>query len=260
MNVNDFFLVNVFTGRHARGNQTCVLMLEDIEDTDLLKRLTDDFNLPATTFLKPLGNDSYEVRWLAPGGEIRLCGHGSMGATHVLIEATGCDDVTLRYADGTIIGQTIDDQVVARFDRMAISAAEVPDHVMAGFHGLPEAYFTSAGKHIVVLPNEQDVRNMRPDWDALRKSDTFVYAITAPGADYDCVSRVILPHLASLEDMATGSAHVVLAEYWSKRLNKQRIHAFQASQRGGEMICLWSERDVALQARCEVFATGSLRP
>ena len=36
-----------------------------------------------------------------------------------------------------------------------------------------------------------------------------------------------------LEDPVTGSAHCTLAAYWSKRLDKDRLYAEQASPRGG---------------------------
>jgi predicted PhzF superfamily epimerase YddE/YHI9 len=36
----------------------------------------------------------------------------------------------------------------------------------------------------------------------------------------------------------TGSAHTLLVPYWAERLDKERLHAYQASARGGE---LWRE-------------------
>ena len=34
-----------------------------------------------------------------------------------------------------------------------------------------------------------------------------------------------------------GSAHCQIAEYWSKELGKSKIHAYQASKRGGHLYC-----------------------
>ncbi|MEX2596259.1 MAG: PhzF family phenazine biosynthesis protein, partial [Salibacteraceae bacterium] len=84
------------------------------------------------------------------------------------------------------------------------------------------------------------------------------YAATAPAKDYDCVSRVLLPFITKLEDAATGSAHMVLAPYWCDRLGKNTIHAFQASERGGEMRCKIEGTEVELIANCSVFAKGEL--
>jgi predicted PhzF superfamily epimerase YddE/YHI9 len=40
-----------------------------------------------------------------------------------------------------------------------------------------------------------------------------------------------------LEDPVTGSIHGGLAPYWAQRLNKTRLSALQASQRGGVRDC-----------------------
>ena len=38
------------------------------------------------------------------------------------------------------------------------------------------------------------------------------------------------------EDPVTGSAHCCLAPYWSNKLNKSELKAYQASKRGGELL------------------------
>jgi len=45
------------------------------------------------------------------------------------------------------------------------------------------------------------------------------------------------PGVGINEDPVTGSAHCYLAPYWSKRLNKSKMLAFQASERTGIMEC-----------------------
>jgi predicted PhzF superfamily epimerase YddE/YHI9 len=51
--------------------------------------------------------------------------------------------------------------------------------------------------------------------------------------DYDFVSRFFAPQVGIDEDPVTGSAHCCLAPYWSKRLGKDAMIAYQASPRGG---------------------------
>lgn len=38
-------------------------------------------------------------------------------------------------------------------------------------------------------------------------------------------------------DHAEGSAHCMVAPYWAQRLGNGEIHAWQASERGGELLC-----------------------
>lgn len=258
MNVNDFSLLNVFTGNNARGNQNAVVLLDDITNDQQLKELAEDFNLPATTFLKRNEDDSFNVRWLAPSAEIFLCGHGTVGATHALTETLGLDEIHFRFAGGSIFGSRKGDRIEANFARIPLTETETPSHVIEGFKATPTAYYTSSNKQVVVFENEETIRTMKPNWEALRSSNIFGYVITAPGKEYDSVSRVILPHIPILEDQATGSAHVLLTEYWTKRLGKAEINAYQASARGGAMRCRIDDERVTLNACCKVFGTGKL--
>ena len=49
----------------------------------------------------------------------------------------------------------------------------------------------------------------------------------------DFVSRFFAPAYGIPEDPVTGSAHCCLGPYWTRRLNKNELTAFQASERGG---------------------------
>ncbi|KAL6047931.1 PhzF family phenazine biosynthesis protein [Balamuthia mandrillaris] len=53
---------------------------------------------------------------------------------------------------------------------------------------------------------------------------------------YDFISRYFSPWNGIEEDPVTGSAHTVLAVYWSELLGKDELRAFQASKRGGELF------------------------
>ncbi|XP_068587009.1 phenazine biosynthesis-like domain-containing protein 1 [Cebidichthys violaceus] len=52
---------------------------------------------------------------------------------------------------------------------------------------------------------------------------------------YDFYSRYFAPWNGIPEDPVTGSAHTVLGSYWSKKLGKNKMLAYQCSSRGGEL-------------------------
>jgi predicted PhzF superfamily epimerase YddE/YHI9 len=54
---------------------------------------------------------------------------------------------------------------------------------------------------------------------------------STPGFEF--VSRFFGPAVGIDEDPVTGSAHCCLGPYWSKRLGKTEMVAYQASARGG---------------------------
>ncbi|XP_035761092.1 phenazine biosynthesis-like domain-containing protein 1 [Neolamprologus brichardi] len=52
---------------------------------------------------------------------------------------------------------------------------------------------------------------------------------------YDFYSRNFAPWVGIPEDPVTGSAHTVLGSYWSDKLGKKKLLAYQCSSRGGEL-------------------------
>ena len=90
---------------------------------------------------------------------------------------------------------------------------------------------------ICVFDSEEQVRKMEPDQLKLMQIEGRVQNATAKGTDVDCVSRSFCPKVSVPEDPVCGSAHVQIADYWSKELQKDSIDAYQASKRGGYLHC-----------------------
>ena len=76
---------------------------------------------------------------------------------------------------------------------------------------------------------------------------------------HDIISRVFAPWLGVNEDPVTGAAHTVLGPYWSGLLGKERLRAFQASRRGGELVVeMAGEGRVYLVGKAVVLMKGEL--
>lgn len=83
----------------------------------------------------------------------------------------------------------------------------------------------------------------------------------APSAKFS--SRVFAPNSGIPEDAVTGSAHCLLAPYWSSVLGieaGQLISARQASPRGGDIDLIWNEASSTVKMRADavVIAKGEL--
>jgi predicted PhzF superfamily epimerase YddE/YHI9 len=50
----------------------------------------------------------------------------------------------------------------------------------------------------------------------------------------------------------------MLAPYWASRLGKSEFRAFQASQRGGEIICRLINDRVELEGSCVFYLEGEV--
>jgi predicted PhzF superfamily epimerase YddE/YHI9 len=93
---------------------------------------------------------------------------------------------------------------------------------------------------------------------ALAEYDHFAVIASAMGTKSDFVSRFFAPKAGVPEDPVTGSAHSTLVPFWSKRLNKDDLHAFQLSERGGELFCKNRRDRVLMAGKCRHYLEGKI--
>lgn len=93
---------------------------------------------------------------------------------------------------------------------------------------------------IVEVENDQIVEDLAPNFQRMLDSHlpknvglVIVTSKSTSNKDFDFVSRCFAPWFAINEDPVTGSAHTILYPYWSKRLMKKELIAYQCSPRGG---------------------------
>ena len=258
--MENFCIVTVFHDieKKLKGNTAAVLELSTDLAQDNYSALAEEFNQPATSFIKKIKKGHYQVRWFAPDSEIGLCGHGSLAIAAYLKEVKGEDKGILHFEDGIIeVG----------FDGknyyLWIEPIEVISH-KAPPQGLAEAlgtkivdYFTTANKNIVLVSDETTLANLKPDFPAMAKLEPFGYSVTTPGDNSDFVSRTFVPKVKQLEDYATGSSHALLTPFWSERLMKNEMTAFQLSPRGGSFICEIHLNKVLLKGQAKIWARGN---
>ena len=124
---------------------------------------------------------------------------------------------------------------------------------------VPIEVFANAFNYLALLESAQVLRALAPDMAALARMDRSGVIVTAPGdGTYDFVSRYFAPAKGIPEDPVTGAAHCMLAPYWAKRLGKTVFRAFQASRRGGEIICRLVGDRVELEGACVFYLEGEV--
>jgi predicted PhzF superfamily epimerase YddE/YHI9 len=124
---------------------------------------------------------------------------------------------------------------------------------------VPAEAFANIFNHMALLESTQVLRELAPDMAALARLDRPGVIVTAPGDGiYDFVSRYFAPAKGIPEDPVTGAAHCMLAPYWAKRLGKTEFRAYQASHRGGEVICRVIRDRVELEGNCVFYMEGEV--
>lgn len=111
---------------------------------------------------------------------------------------------------------------------------------------------------VCVLDNEHDIYQIKPDLEKAKDLPDLLVHVTAPGHDYDAVSRSFAPKLAIDEDPVYGSGHCHIAPLWAKKFGKSGILARQASARGGALRCYVTEDLVTLAGAAVLYAVSEL--
>jgi predicted PhzF superfamily epimerase YddE/YHI9 len=134
-----------------------------------------------------------------------------------------------------------------------------PDGLAQALGVVPLEVFVNEFNYMVVIEGPQVVRELDPDMTRLVRLDRPGVIATAVGdRGYDFVSRYFAPRKGIPEDPVTGAAHCMLAPYWAKRLNKSELRAFQASHRGGEVVCRLAGDRLELEGSCVFYLEGEI--
>ncbi len=253
-----FYQVDAFTSEVFAGNPAGVCLLDDWLQDKVLLSIAAENNLPETAFLVRRG-DHYELRWFTPEVEVDLCGHATLASGHVIFDFVNSDSERVEFMSksGTLSVKRRGDLLFLDFPTRKPAVCAAPEGLDTMLGASPLDVLVSRDL-LVVFDDEDAVRNLDPDLDAIAKLDGFAVIVTAPGKNSDFVSRFFAPGAGIPEDSVTGSAHCTLVPYWAERLGKKNFHAFQLSKRGGELFCTDNGERVLIGGRAVTYLSGTI--
>ena len=256
------FHVDAFSDRPFHGNPAAVCFLDFWLDDGALRKVAAENNLSATAFVLSK-EGSPNLRWFTPLREIRLCGHATLAAAHIIFTVlrSSLEEVSFstRFSGG-ITARKVGGRVAMDFPAFVPQLCALPAQLVPAL-GLQKTQFEvleANDTYIAVFDSPETIAAIRPDFTLLEQLHPHAVIVTAPGQNSDFVSRYFAPSYGVPEDPVTGSAHCSLAPYWSNRLNKPRLHARQLSERGGELWCELAGERVILTGDAIVTMKGTL--
>lgn len=259
--------VDAFTERAFTGNPAAVLVLDETPPDEWMAAVAREMNLSDTGFVirEELADADYRLRWFTPTVEVNLCGHATLASAHCLFEDGVRGPIRFATRSGVLsVDQRPDGSLAMDFPVWASHEFDARS-VVADALGAPVEWTgrTENGAFLLaLLPDEDSVRDLKPDMDAVRLLDSSVglipTALADPGREYDFVSRVFAPQAGLPEDPVTGSAHTVLAPYWAKRLERTSLVGLQASPRSGLVGVELSGDRVTITGRAITIFDGAL--
>lgn len=249
--------VDAFTDKIFCGNPAAVCILSKWLSDDELHAIAKENNLPVTAFLVREG-DNFSIRWITPEDELDLCGHGSLSAAYVIFN---CLEPTWQKVDLQSRIELLqvlrsDDLITLNFPAKDVESLSLP-LLEQGLGLAPkEIYQHKNERCLAIYGTEEEVKQLKPNMQILKKLEHRGITVTATGIDVDFVSRTFYPQKIISEDPATGASHCLLVPYWSKRLNKTELHAMQISERGGEMFCQYQDDRVLIGGKAVLYLQG----
>jgi PhzF family phenazine biosynthesis protein len=255
------FQVDAFAGRRFTGNPAAVMPMESFPGDAVLQAIAAENNLSETAFLVADAG-GYRLRWFTPVTEVPLCGHATLASAAVVMERLepGRNTVVFQSASGPLTVKRNAAGYMMNFPLRPSEPILTPAGLATALGAVPVEVVENAFNYLALLESPQRLRALAPDMAALAGVDRGGVIVTAAGeGTYDFISRYFAPAKGIPEDPVTGAAHCMLVPYWAKRLGKTEFHAFQASPRGGEVICRLVGDRVELEGTCVFYLEGEVQ-
>ena len=254
------FQVDAFATRRFTGNPAAVMPMDGFLAEATLQSIAAENNLAETAFLVPEGDD-YRLRWFTPTLEVPLCGHATLASAAVVMErlTPRRSSVVFHSASGALRVRRAGPGYVMDFPARPSESVSAPPGLADALGIVPIEVCANPFNYLALVESAQVLRALKPDMAAVARVDRGGVIVTATGdGGYDFVSRYFAPAKGVPEDPVTGSAHCMLAPYWAGRLEKSEFRAFQASPRGGEVICRLAGDRVELEGSCVFYMEGEV--
>ncbi len=260
------FQVDAFTDRPFTGNPAAVCILPEEREAKWMQAVAAEMNLSETAFVHRL-RDDFALRWFTPATEVDLCGHATLASAHALWSegiVTGNKLIRFQTKSGALTCTREQHFIQLDFPATPAKESELPEGLLDALEVQPLFVGESKFDKLIQVESEHAVRGVKPDFarlsEILRDVSLRSVIVTSPSEDpqFDFISRCFAPGVGIDEDPVTGSAHCCLGPYWSERLGKTELTAFQASARGGIVQVSVNGERVALGGNAVTVMRGEL--
>ncbi len=256
----EIFQIDAFTDNIFGGNPACVVPLKSWLSDDILLNIAKENAVAETAFIVQK-KDKFHLRWFTPDIEMDLCGHATLAAAHYIY-------TILNYEKEKIIFETISGNLIVKAVKDGYSLdlplwnptqSNLPKIIEDALNIQPVEVLKSRD-YLLVYETQKDIEDIeinRAIFDKINLNTGGVI-VTSKATNYDFVSRFFTPQATILEDPVTGSAHCSLTPFWSKKLNKKKLHAVQLSNRKGYLKCINHGKRIEIIGSAKTYLKGEI--
>lgn len=239
------------------GNPAFVLSLEDGADDTLLSRVCDQLQAGVLAVIREGPAGRVELSFHTTGGLHAGAGHAAHAAAHVALRGRDRVDFALRQG-GVLTGRRQAGQIGVTWPLMPGRSADRVEALAAALGRTPRETLTAPFGDVAVFADAEDLSTLEPDFGVMEALSCGAVIATAPGGPGDFALRVFAPKFGLPEDPVCGTAHRILAPFWSARLGLDHLHSRQMSPRGGDLWCTLEEDGVTIAGESVLFLEGRI--
>lgn len=253
------YQIDAFADKIFSGNPAAVCPLNEWLPDELLQNIAMENNLAETAFYVN-EKEGLRIRWFTPTIEVDLCGHATLATAFVLFyhENYSGEKIVFNSRSGPLTITKSDEVLTLNFPVDTLVEVNSIPELEQGLGVKPLKTFKGKTDYMLVFENEDQIKNMNPDFKLIGTVNTRGIIVTAKGDNVDFVSRFFGPQSGMDEDPVTGSAHTSLSPYWAKVLNKTEFTALQLSKRLGKLKCKLLGDRVEISGTAKLFLVGTI--
>ncbi len=260
-----FFQIDAFAERAMAGGPAGVMPMDAFPAAEVMQAIAAENNVAETAFFVAKGKGAFDLRWFTPGVEVPLCGHATLASAHAIFSHLKFDGAEIGFdtkSGRLTVKRLADGRLEMDFPADMPKAIDPPAALADALGAKPWQVF--GGQYLLAVFDSADqIRALKPDLAKIaalggKRMDVCCAALGDGG--FDVVSRFFAPADGIPEDPATGSAHCMIAPFFSERLGKAELKCFQAYPgRGAEITTRMAGDRVKLIGRARTVIEGVFR-
>lgn len=261
------YYVDSFTNEPFKGNPAAVVVADKHVSASLMQSIAQEIGFSETAFLQSTDSDGYSLRWFTPTTEVSLCGHATLATAKIffayLHPQKAVVDFQTKY--GGISCSHDDKYIKMKMQGDKLHRMEI-NRQISHFFAFPlrkDIFFSEFNNYLtIIIDDEVDLKQLKINPAEIMKLDSVVPEIRGlilSNQKEEIVNlRFFDPWEGIDEDPVTGSAALVVAEYWFKHLNRDNLEMEQLSQRGGKMFVKKSKTGLTIMGKAIIILEGTL--
>lgn len=261
------YYVDSFTNQPFKGNPAAVVLLDNLLSDKLLQSIASEIGFSETAFLLKKDEGNIILRWFSPQTEVGLCGHATLASAKMYFEYINpqANSVNFITKYGKLTCSQKDDLISMKFPKDKLVKFDIYSEIKSFFNFPIERsiFFSEKNNYLVLLvSNELDLKKIEINLEkifALNNFLTNIRGLILSNYQENIVKmRFFDPWEGIPEDPVTGSAGLVVSEYWFKALNRDSIELEQVSKRGGNMTLIDKIESVSIEGQAIIILEGKL--